>query len=364
MPGTWKLRGKHIALKISVGKNFSLAKNELLHKSKAAKKRNSVFRLGNSALNSSLESAVAATELLRGRDSFVAGLPWFQQYWSRDLFWSLPAIVSLGQFEEAKRSLELFAANAKKGQIPNFLFRGSRAFNSIDATPLFLIALEKYALQSGDRGFIKKMSKPALRALEFLESRRDEKDGFVLHDLDSSETWMDTLRRGEKAVEVQALFIRALESASSFFRLLDRPPKRFAEKAEWAEFEASELLQKFNSAFLEKGFYADRISGGKPDRSRRINALVPLFLGFPEKGGMVEAFESPEFLTPRGIVPLSRNDPRFNPESYHEGAVWSLGNAWLCGAQFLCGKTESAWKTFGLIASDAGRDSLGCIGET
>jgi len=363
IPGKLSLSGKRIVLQIAAGKNFNLKSNELLHKFKRYRKTAARFVPEDKRICLALENAAMAVESLRYGNSFIAGLPWFQQYWSRDLLWSLPALTELGMFEDCRNSLYFLAKNSLNGRLPNYVFGAEKTYNSIDANPLFLIALEHYIRHSNDKAFLKKIGKAAIRSLLFLESRRDKADGFISHDIDSSETWMDTLRRREKAVEVQALYIAALRAFSSLVPRLPRPSKALKEKAASAEMESVELSEKFDKAFYRNGFFADALKQGKRDSARRINALVPLFLGASARKEVLEPFRSKEFQTAKGITSLSKKDKSFSPSAYHNGKIWSLGNAWLCGAEFALGSEENAWRYFDWFARDSEEGALGCIGE-
>ncbi len=362
VPGLFSLSGKRIVLQIAAGKHYSIKKNELLHKYKRVSKTASRIVSDSQQLNQALEFAVNAVELLRSKKCFLAGLPWFQQCWGRDLFWSLPAMTALGLFEDSRDSFKLFAAASVNGRIPNYLFGKERSLNSIDATPLFLIALEHYLRYSKDSALLKKLSGTLLKCIGFLESRQDESDGFILHDLSANETWMDSLNRRDKAVEVQALFISALKAFASIASF-PGAGKKLRKKAVWAETEASKLTNSFEKKFYHGEFFADRICDGRVDKTRRVNSLVPLFLGISSKPGVLRAFESEEFMTPKGICSISRFDHRFSPDSYHEGKVWSLANAWLAGSEFLAGNWKKGWRLFEMLASDSTKDALGCIGE-
>jgi len=362
VPGVIRLKGKNIAVQFSAGKKQSL-NNELGKKTNAMKKLNERVWADNSQLTQVSDFAANAIELLRFNESFAAGLPWFQQFWARDVFWSLPALTELGFYREAADSLKLFALNARDGQIPNYVFGKSKTFNSIDSTPLFVIALEHYARWSNDQGTMKKLAPHALNAMQFLESRVDETDGFVVHDQKRKETWMDTLKRKDKAVEVQALYLKALQAFPSLVLAMKNPRKKMRREAGESEMRAIGLRDKLDNAFYSNGFFADRIENGKPVRNRTVNALVPLFLGVSERRAVLKPFNSKEFFTDRGPCTLSRNSPDFSAEGYHTGKVWSLSNGWLAGAEFLLGSEENAWSTIARMCPDFQRDALGCIGE-
>jgi len=362
LPGLIRLKGKNIAVQFSAGKKQNL-NNELGRKNKAMEKLNERIWTGNTQLTKVSDFSARAIELLRFKESFAAGLPWFQQFWARDIFWSLPAITELGFYKESADSLKLFASKAKEGQIPNFLFGKHKTFNSIDATPLFVIALEHYARWSNDQETMNKLAPHALKAMRFLESRVDESDGFVVHDHRKKETWMDTLKRNDKAIEVQALYLKALQSFPSFVLAMKKPGKKLRQAAAECEMRSIEFKDKLDDAFYSNGFFADRIEKGKAVRTRTVNALVPLFLGVSERKAVLKPFRTDEFLTDKGVCTLSRRDPKFSAGGYHTGKVWSLSNGWLAGAEFLLGSDEEAWRAFARMCPDFQRDALGCIGE-
>ena len=362
LPGVIRLKGKNIAVQFSAGKKQGL-NSELGRKTSVMEKLNERVWSDNPQLTQVSDFAANAIELLKFNESFAAGLPWFQQFWGRDVFWSLPALTELGFYREAADSLKLFASNARNGQIPNFLFGKQKTFNSIDSTPLFLIALEHYARWSNDQDTMKKLAPSALNAMRFLESRIDETDGFISHDQKEKETWMDTLKRNDKAIEVQALYLKALQAFPSLVLAMKKPEKRLRLEAGESEMRAIEFKDKLDDAFYSNGFFADRIENGKPVQSRTVNALAPLFLGVSERKAVLKPFNSKEFFTENGPCTLSRNDPAFSAEGYHSGKVWSLSNGWLAGAEFLLGSEEGAWNAFAGMSPDFQRDALGCIGE-
>jgi glycogen debranching enzyme len=307
-------------------------------------------------LSKAFESCILSLELLKKDGGYYAGLPWFQQFWGRDILWSLPAIISLGRHFEARDILSFFAEKSEKGRIPNFVSEsGERALNAIDATPLWVIGLERYVRCSGDVEFLRSMEKHLQSSMEFLSSR--SAGGFLMHDSTESETWMDTLKRKGAAVEVQALYFRALLSASYLFQLLGKDSGTLQKSAEF-------LSKNFDDVFLRDGFYADRIENGKAVTTMTANAFVPLFMG-PGKGcpGMLECARSPRFLSARGIRTRARDDPGYDPKGYHTGSAWSLTTAWAAAAEFSCGRPQQGWDIMKILAEDTERDALGCIGE-
>ena len=151
--------------------------------------------------------------LLENNENFFAGYPWFLQYWGRDNLWSLSSLISLGEFEKAEKVLLYFWKKNKKGKIANY-FEGKKVFyNSLDASLLFLIALNNYVFASGNKKILKKVK--VKKILKFLENR--EKNGLLFHE--GNETWMDSIERTGAAIEIQALYLKALHSVRNLFVL-------------------------------------------------------------------------------------------------------------------------------------------------
>jgi len=309
-------------------------------------------------LSEAFEASVLALGLLRRDNGFCAGLPWFQQLWGRDSMWALPALADLGRFAEARAILEYFAFNSDGRQVPNFISGHSgKAFNSIDATLLWLIALEHYVKASGDTCFLNDAEVYIRGYLDFLFSR--EKGGYLEHDADSSETWMDTQRRSGKAAEIQALYYRALKSCLFFFSVLKGEALRKDLVSKMAFLEKS-----FDRDFFRRRFYADRIGPDGPVIRRTANALLPVLYGPGRKAAdILGAARTDRFLCAKGIRTLSSDEKGYDPKGYHNGSAWSLTTAWAAAAEFRHGSAAAGWRLMKMMMEDIQADALGCIGE-
>lgn len=309
--------------------------------------------------------SVLATGLCRkeakGLTSWYAGLPWFQHFWARDLFWVTPSLTALGHFGDVRKSLEFFAASSEGGRIPNQVSETEgKHMNALDTTPLWIISLEDYVMNSGDLTFLRRM-RPGLEAsLGFMFSRDTDGDGYMEHDQEFPETWMDTLKRDSRASDIQALYYRSLLSAHNLLSLLPgRPPLLDDISAR-----AGLLRDRLERDFFHKGFFADRLFWKQAVAIRTANALVPLLCGFSGHAGEVlDAIESETFTTKRGVRSRAGGEAEFDPGGYHTGSVWSLTTAWACAAEFLAGRPLKGWRYLKLLLGDIDRDSLGCIGE-
>ena len=99
-----------------------------------------------------------------------AGLPWFNEYWGRDMFISMPgACLVTGQFEVAKQILKDFAKlqdtdpeSITYGRIPNRANLEGILYNTTDGTPRFVIQALELAEYSGDTEFLAELY-PAIK---------------------------------------------------------------------------------------------------------------------------------------------------------------------------------------------------------
>jgi glycogen debranching enzyme len=313
-------------------KNLNDAKSSIfslfLEKERECKKilTTSFLQTGIFEIDEIFRASVISLEKLAFNSSFgfcyFAGYPWFTQFWGRDLGWILPAVIDYGNFEAAKESLRTLAKFQKNGKIPNIIFPNGKAdYNSADATPLWIISLYWYALNSGDINFLKEMRKNVDEALNWIKANEDEK-GFLKHG--SRETWMDTLDRNY-AVEVQVFLIEALKSASKIFRVLGENAK----SNELAE-DAKKIEKNFERNFwnANENFYFDLNS-----EIKTINVIFPVFFGISENWKKVlEKVESEEFTTDFGVRSIAKSEKIYNPAGYHNGSSW----AWIVGLLACC----------------------------
>ncbi|MFH0955218.1 MAG: amylo-alpha-1,6-glucosidase [Candidatus Micrarchaeota archaeon] len=290
---------------------------------------------------------------------FLAGFPWFLQPWGRDTFWSILGLVDLGLVEESMEQLELFARFGKNGKIPNLL---PETFNSMDSTLLWLIAFDYVAQVSGNKAWIKKMLPFAEQSLGFLRSQLHA-SGLLVHDRAGNETWMDTLNRPQAAVEIQALFIHALESLQKHWKFFSDAPFPMQK-------ELSKAKNAFQYFFADFPFPPDRIADvgqKKADFLETANACLPVafdLFGKAKSQSVLERLESPDFSSQSGLRCRARNQSGYDPDGYHSGRVWSLSTAWLAMAAFQQRQTENGYRFLQSLQSDLERNALGCVSET
>jgi glycogen debranching enzyme len=331
---------------------------------------NSKFKSGNESLDNLFHLNVIALEKLAFSSKFgfgyFAGLPWFTQFWGRDLGWMIPAIVDYGNFEGAKMVLKTLAkSQSEDGRIPNVIYmNGDIDYNSVDATTLWIIALNHYIVNSGDSIFLEEIQSNLTSAIKWYWDKNRDKDGFIQHGKGSgfgNDTWMDTLDRGTKAVEAEAFWIEALKSAANLYNLLGN--QKIASNL---QSEAIELKSKFEKMFWnnEENFYYDRITNNGIDKRKTVNAVFPLLFNLSQNPKKVlEKFEGYGFHTPFGITTLSKKESDFNPAGYHTGSIWGFSTLAVGCAEFANNRIEKGLEILNLMSKRLFEKCVGAIGE-
>jgi glycogen debranching enzyme len=311
-----------------------------------------------------------------GRGIF-AGFHWFPNYWGRDTFICLPgACLVRGEFETAREILETFAGLQEQdershfyGRVPNLAMPGQVYYNTADGTLWFLREAYEYLRYTGDHAFAARFLPAARRAVEGTVAKRTDDRGLVVHG--EAETWMDAggeehphSPRGNRAVEIQALWHAALESAAGIAEAAgDRA------LAEQWERRAAAVREVFAAAYWDEGRGAlhDHLNpDGTPDAKARPNQILAATVPWsplldPEREGRMIEFVERTCVLPHGVASLAPDDPQFHPrhldldryhfdEAYHNGDVW----VWLTGpvvsALVKRGRVAEAWRQTAVLS--------------
>lgn len=279
-----------------------------------------------------------------------AGLPWFNDYWGRDMFISLPgACLVTGQLAVARDILRSFAhyqntdqRSRDFGRVPNRLRPDDIIYNTTDGTPLFVRALLDYVKYSGDTDLVRELYPAVRRSIEGPLQYRVDAKGYLTHE--DADTWMDAKwrdrlpwsPRGNRANDVQALWLGQLQAGVYFASLMGDEPSA----ARWARV-ASRLRDSFGRDFLnaDQTAMADRLrADGQPDFTFRPNQLFALdFISSTEQRIRLTRRIWETLVYPWGVASLNQDDPNFHPwqenatylhkdEAYHNGTVWLWNN--------------------------------------
>lgn len=305
--------------------------------------------------------ALMMNQIARG---IFAGLPWFNNYWGRDTFISLPgACLVTGRFAEAKAILRSFAsfqqrdpASPDEGRIPNIVTTTEKAYNTADGTPRFVITAREYVLRSGDTAFAREIYPVVRRSIEGTRRHHTDSLGFLTHG--HAETWMDAVGpdgpwspRGDRANDIQALWAGQLAAGAWF-------AGRAGDTASVAAWNAlhTKVEENFRKHFLDREGIADRLlPDGTRDRSLRPNQLFTAGLLPPNERKQMLRTVTTKLAYEHGVASLWQEEENFHPyhihdtfypkdAAYHNGIVWT----WLQGPLIsdLCrtGNQETAYR--------------------
>ena len=306
--------------------------------------------------NLAFKSASVALEALKaehpgGIVGVYAGYPWFAGFWGRDTGWILPALLAIGDFEWTRRSLDSFLKNqahydydilyALKGEIPMLHgYKTTFFYGSADSTLYYPILIHDYVLKTGDLKYAERVWPNIVGMINWGLRKDIDKDDLIENSSSALEyfvdaTWMDTEDRRMKAIEIESLWARTLESSSELAELLGK----MKESREWLD-KAGRVKEKINQMYWNKneGYFYDTIRpDGKPDSKIRPNAMVTLMYGHVSNKQAQQALtriERGDMTTDWGVRTLSSKDPNYNPEVYHSGEVWPLVTGWTAFAEY------------------------------
>ena len=285
--------------------------------------------------------------------SIIAGYHWFGD-WGRDTMIALPGLtLATGRAEVAKQILMAFSRYVDGGMLPNSFpdAGGQPEYNTADAALWYFEAIRQYFAATRDSATLQRLF-PVLAGMIDAHVRGtrynihvDPADGLLFAGAPGVQvTWMDakigdwvvTPRTG-KPVEVNALWIKALETMAQFARLLGKPGEGY----EILAAKAARSFQKFWNA--ERGCCFDVIDvpGVGNDGSLRPNqifavSLLGTLLTLEQQKSVVDVCAR-HLLTSHGSRSLAPGEPGYTGHygggprdrdgAYHQGTVWG----WLLG---------------------------------
>lgn len=302
-------------------------------------------------------------------NGIYAGLPWFNEYWGRDMFISMPgACLVTGQFDVAKQILKDFVKlqdtdpeSETYGRIPNRANLEGILYNTTDGTPRLVIQAYELAQYSGDTEFLHEIYPAIKMSIDASIRNYTDSKGYLTHA--DADTWMDVKRngipgspRGNRANDIQALWHAQLMAGSEIAALMDDT----GSAEEWSGL-ATLLASNFEKDFCNKedSYIYDHLNtDGSPDLQFRPNQLYCFDLindtDFKQK---VTRRTWEELVYPWGVASLAQWDPQFHPQhenwhyyhkddAYHNGTIWLWNNGIAMQRMIEYNQIEPAWELF------------------
>jgi predicted glycogen debranching enzyme len=322
--------------------------------------------------------------------SVIAGYHWFGD-WGRDTMIALPGLtLATGRADVARQILLAFAAYVDGGMLPNNFpdAGGKPEYNTVDAGLWYFEAVRQYFAATRDEQILKKLF-PVLAGMidAHVKGTRyqihvDPDDGLLYaSEAGVQLTWMDakigdwvvTPRTG-KAVEINALWINALETMIGFARELGNSSEAYQRLSA----KAKGGFRRFWNARRQCCFDVIDAPGLGNDESLRPNQIFAVALpvsALPgEQQKAVVDVCAAKLLTPYGLRSLAPGEdgyqgryaggPRERDAAYHQGTVW----AWLLGPFALAhyhvyGDRGAAMRFIEPLGGAMARYGLGTLGE-
>jgi predicted glycogen debranching enzyme len=285
--------------------------------------------------------------------SVIAGYHWFGD-WGRDTMIALPGLtLATGRAEVARQILLGFAKYVDSGMLPNNFpdAGGKPEYNTVDAALWYFQAVTDYFAATGDMQTLQKLFPVLVGMIDaHVKGTRyqihvDPADGLLYAGESGVQlTWMDakvgdwvvTPRTG-KAVEINALWINAIETMTRFARVL----KISSDNYQLLSSKAKEGFRKFWNAERQCCYDVIDAPGIGNDASLRPNQIFAVSLPVSplpsEQQKAVVDVCAVQLLTPYGLRSLAPGEagyqghygggPRERDAAYHQGTVW----AWLLG---------------------------------
>ncbi len=311
-------------------------------------------------------SDVALLEVRRGEHRFTtAGIPWFVGLFGRDSL--LPTIQCLAYNSAlgARTAAALAHWQGTRddpvtGEQPGKILHELRvgelshlhevpqtpSYASVDATLLFLIAIARHVLWTGDLQVFKSLRGNIDRALAWLDRKTaEDASGYVTYDglaeggQPINQSWRDSgtgvLRADGRypapplaLVEVQGYAYQARRLVAAVLRQAGEH-----HRADSLEAAATRLQERFLREFWMEGegcYCLGLEQDGRQITSVTSNAAQVLWTGIatPDHASRTaERIMRPDMFSGWGIRTLSADHAAFDPLAYQQGSVWPFDNA-------------------------------------
>jgi glycogen debranching enzyme len=316
------------------------------------------------------------TGLVAGyRTSGESQRPGFAWFFGRDSFWTSLALNAAGDFSNARTALEFISKYQREdGKIPHEISQGANfvpwfkdypyPYASADATPLYIIAVNDYVVESGDTAFAKEKWNSLWKAYEFLRSTYDEQ-GFPKN-AGSGHGWVEggPLLPVKTELYQTGLGIEALRALSNLAHLTGQEDvsKELSKSFEKQKPLMNEMFwigeQKRFAFALDK----DNHAVDEPS----VLATVPMWFGLLDEAradAMITQLADLDHQTDWGMRIISARSSKFSGGGYHFGSVWPLFTGWAAVGEYRYHRAFPAYANLRANALLALDGSLGHVTE-
>ncbi len=329
-----------------------------------------------SVLQGMVTNPYLGTGLVAGyRTSGESARPGFAWFFGRDSMWTSFALNSIGDFADTRTAIDFVSKFQRDdGKIPHEISQTASlvdwfkkfqyGYASADATPLYIIAMNDYVVQSGDTDFAKEKWDSLWKAYQFMRSTYDAQ-GFP-QNFGIGHGWVE----GGPLLPVKTELYQTGLGAVALGALAN-----LAEITGHADVSA-EMKQEFlqHQPLIEKAFwlpdknrYAFALDReGKPVDEASVLATVPMWFGLLDENhaeAMIPQLADSDQQSDWGMRIISDRASRFSGGGYHYGSVWPLFTGWAAVGEYLYHLALQAYENLRANALLALDGSLGHVTE-
>jgi glycogen debranching enzyme len=296
------------------------------------------------------------TGLVAGyRTSGESQRPGFAWFFGRDSMWTSLALDAEGDFANTRKALEFIGKYQRDdGKIPHEIAQGASfvpwfkdypyAYASADATPLYIITMNDYVVQSGDLAFAQSKWDSAWKAYQFLRSTYDTQG--LPQNFGFGHGWIEggPLLPVKTELYQSGLGAEALRALSNLARLAGK------------ENESQELASAFekqkalvNNAFWladKKRFAFALDKDNKALDEASVLSTVPMWFGIlddQKASAMITQLSDADHQTDWGMRIISGSASRYSGGGYHYGSVWPLFTGWASVGEYRYHQEHSSY---------------------
>ena len=329
-----------------------------------------------SLLQGMVTNPFLGTGLVAGyRTSGEGQRPGFAWFFGRDSFWTSLALNAEGDFSNSRTALEFIRKFQREdGKIPHEISQGANfvdwfkgypyPYASADATPLYIIAVNDYVVESGDTAFAKEKWESLQKAYAFLKSTYDVRG--LPQNVGVGHGWVE----GGPLLPVKtefyqcALGAEALRALSNLARVTGQEEMSNALEK---DFEKQRALVNESFWIADKKRFAFALDkNNKKVDEPSVLATVPMWFGLPSEADavpMIQQLADFDHQTDWGMRIVSNRSPVFSGGGYHYGSVWPLFTGWASVAEYRYHQTFPAYANLRANALLALDGSLGHVTE-
>jgi glycogen debranching enzyme len=299
--------------------------------------------------------------------------PGFAWFFGRDSLWTSLAYDASGDFASARTALNFLSkVQRADGKIPHEIAQGAGlvpwfenypyAWASADATPLYIITMNDYVVESGDIAFAKDTWGSLQKAYDFLRSTYDEQG--LPKNFGIGHGWVEggPLLPVKTELYQSALGIAALRALGNLAALTGN------------EAQSKDLQGLFakQQTLLNDVFWVPetkRFAFALDQENKRVDqptvlSTVPMWFGLldEQKANLtIDELAKPSHQSDWGMRIIGNDAAKYSAGGYHFGAVWPLFTGWASVGEYRYHRAAPAYEN---LRANASLSLDGAMGHT